>query len=163
MTNYTLLPRASQHKDNLSQSRSTVADVLDGKGIGIFSVKSTDKVHDVVWVLKERRVGALVISDDRDAALGILSERDIIRRMAKTLGLTLPQLVKDLTNRNVEACMPQDRVMEVLKRMSEDRFRHMSVITDGRLGLMIAIGDLVSFRLKELEYETLQMRQMIVG
>ena len=59
MTNHTLLPRASQHKDNLSQSRSTVADVLDGKGIGILSVKSTDKVHDVVWVLKERRVGAL--------------------------------------------------------------------------------------------------------
>ena len=58
-------------------------------------------------MFKERRVGALVISDNRSAALGILSERDIIRPMAKTPGLTLPQLVKDLTNRNVEARMPQ--------------------------------------------------------
>ena len=52
--------------------------------------------------------------------------------------------------------------MDVLKRMSEDRFRHMPVITDGPLGVMIAISDFVQFRLKELEYETLQVRQMIV-
>ena len=101
MTHQTLLPRASQHKDNLSQSRSTFADVLNVKGRSIFSVNSTDTVHDVVWVLKEKRVGALVISDDRGVALGILSERDIIRRMAESPGLTLQQLVKDLKTCNV--------------------------------------------------------------
>jgi predicted transcriptional regulator len=53
--------------------------------------------------------------------------------------------------------------MDVLKRMSKERFRHMPVIIDGRLGGVITIGDLVHFRLKELENEALQMRQMIVG
>lgn len=126
-------------------------------------MQSTDTIHDVVRILKEKRIGALVISDDEGSAKGILSERDIVRSMAEVPGQTLPQLFGDLMTRNVETCTPQDLVMDVLKRLSEGRFRHMPVIADGRLGGMITIGDLVQFRFKELEYEALQMRQMIVG
>ena len=72
-----LSTKSQSVKSKLSQSRSTVANVLNGKGSGAFSVKSTDTIHDVVRILKEKRIGALVISDDQGAALGILSERDI--------------------------------------------------------------------------------------
>ena len=117
----------------------------------------------MVRILKEKRIGALVITDTNGAPQGILSERDIVRRMAETPGQTLPQLVKDLMTREVQTCALDDRLIDVLKRMSEGRFRHMPVVAGGSLCGMITIGDVVQFRLKELEYETLRMKQMIVG
>ena len=148
---------------NLSNSNSTVAHVLKGKGKEVFSVQETDTIYDAVRILKERRIGALIITNNKGLPEGILSERDIVRRMADTPGQTLPQMIGDLMTRNIETCTEQDLVMDILKRMSEGRFRHMPVITSGKLSGMITIGDLVQFRLKELEYQTLQMKQMIVG
>ena len=64
---------------------------------------------------------------------------------------------------NVKTCSPDDYLHDVLKVMSEGRFRHMPVIKDGKLAGMITVGDVVNYRLKELEYEALRMKQMIVG
>lgn len=105
-----LSTKSQSVQSNLSQSQATVADVLNEKESCIFSVKFTHTIHDVVRILKEKSIGALVISNGQGAALGILSERDIVRRMAETLGQTLPQLVGDLMTRNVEACTPQDSI-----------------------------------------------------
>lgn len=160
-TNKTTKSQSTQ--SNLSQSSSTVAEVLHEKGGEVFSVYPTDTIHKVVRILKEKRIGALVITDPNGAPQGILSERDIVRRMAETPGQTLPQLVKDLMTREVQTCALDDRLIDVLKRMSEGRFRHMPVVAGGSLCGMITIGDVVQFRLKELEYETLRMKQMIVG
>jgi len=63
----------------------------------------------------------------------------------------------------VKTCTPEDPLNDVLKTMTEGRFRHMPVISDGNLRGVITIGDVVHFRLKELEYEALRMKQMIVG
>lgn len=150
-------------ESNLSQSHSTVAKLLEGKGDAIFSIRPTDTIREVVRILKEKRIGALVVTDQNGAAQGILSERDIVRRMAETPGQTLPQTVDELMTRDVQTCQPNDLLMDVLKRMTEGRFRHMPVVSEGRLCGMITIGDVVHFRLKELEYEALRMKQMIVG
>jgi CBS domain-containing protein len=154
----------SQSKgSNLSQSQSTVAQVLEGKSQEVFSIRPIDTIHDVVRILKEKRIGALVITDETGAAQGILSERDIVRRMAETPGQTLPQSVGGLMTRKVQTCTPQELLITVLKRMSEGRFRHMPVVQNGRVCGMITIGDVVQYRLQELEYEALRMKQMIVG
>ena len=150
-------------ESNLFQSKSTIANVLENKGCDDFSVQPKDTIYDVVRILKEKHIGALVITNDKGMPEGILSERDIVRRMAETPGQTLPQLAEDLMTRDIEVCTPEDLVMDVLKRMSEGRFRHMPVINNRSLWGMTTIGDLVQFRLKELEYEALQMKQMIVG
>ena len=162
-TNQAFLQKASQYKVIYLKVSLPSQTFSMKRGSCIFPVKFTHTIHDVVRVLKEKSIGALVISNDQGAALGILSERDIVRRMAETLGQTLPQLVGVLMTHNVETCTPQDSILDVLNRMSKGRFRHMPVITDGRLGRIITIGDLVQFWLQELEYEALQMRQMIVG
>ena len=104
-----------------------------------------------------------MVTDQNGALQGILSERDIVRRMADTPGQTLPQSVEALMTREVQTCAPEDRLMDVLKTMTEGRFRHMPVLSDGRLCGVITIGDVVHFRLQELEYEALRMKQMIVG
>lgn len=148
---------------NLSHSQTTVAKLLEGKGDAVFSVRPNDTIHSVVNTLKEMRIGAVVVTDQNGVLQGILSERDIVRRMADTPGQTLPQSVEDLMTKDVQTCTPDDLLNDVLKTMTEGRFRHMPVLTDGKLSGVITIGDVVHFRLKELEYEALRMKQMIVG
>ncbi len=148
---------------NLSHTQTSVAKLLEGKGDAVFSVRPNDTIHSVVNTLKEKRIGAVVVTDQNGTLKGILSERDIVRRMADTPGQTLPQSVEDLMTRDVQSCKPDDLLNDVLKTMTEGRFRHMPVLENDKLCGIITIGDVVHFRLKELEYEALRMKQMIVG
>ncbi|MCW9041794.1 MAG: CBS domain-containing protein [Pseudopelagicola sp.] len=148
---------------NLAHSQTTVAKVIAGKGDDVVSVRPTDTIATVVEVLRDKRIGAVLVTDQDGALVGILSERDIVRRMADTPGQTLPQSVGDLMTGTVQTCGPDEVLTDVLKRMSEGRFRHLPVVDEAGLCGMITIGDVVNYRLKELEYEALQMKQMIVG
>ncbi len=155
--------RSQSVETNLSHTQTTVAKLMEGKGDAVFSVRPNDTIHSVVDILREKRIGAVVVTDQNGALQGILSERDIVRRMAETPGQTLPQSVADLMTTEVKTCSPEDYLNDVLKTMTEGRFRHMPVLSDGNLRGVITIGDVVHFRLKELEYEALRMKQMIVG
>ncbi|UWQ81549.1 CBS domain-containing protein (plasmid) [Leisingera sp. S132] len=150
-------------ESNLSHGQSTVASLLDAKGDAIFAIRPNDTVGHAVEALKEKRIGALVVTDQNGTLQGILSERDIVRRLADTPGHTLPQLVEEIMTREVKTCAPDDLLIDVAKVMNEGRFRHLPVLKDGKLSGMITVGDVVNFRLKELEYEALRMKQMIVG
>ncbi|WP_425045205.1 CBS domain-containing protein [Primorskyibacter sp. S87] len=150
-------------ESNLSHTQSTVEKLLEGKGDAVFAVRPNDTIADVVGILKEKRIGAVVVTDQNGVLQGILSERDIVRRMAETPGQTLPQSVEDLMTSDVQTCAPDYLLMDILKTMTEGRFRHMPVLKDGNLCGMITIGDVVNFRLQELEYEALKLKQMIVG
>ncbi|KIC45770.1 inosine-5-monophosphate dehydrogenase [Ruegeria sp. ANG-S4] len=155
--------RSQSLESNLSHSNTTVAKLLEGKGDTVIAVRPNDTIHSVVDILRDKRIGAVVVTDQNGALQGILSERDIVRRMADTPGQTLPQSVEELMTREVQTCAPEDSLNAVLKTMTEGRFRHMPVLSDGNLRGVITIGDVVHFRLKELEYEALRMKQMIVG
>ena len=149
---------------NLSSTKSSVADLLEKKGNGVISVRPDQTIEDVVLILRDKRIGAVVVTNSDDQILGILSERDIVRKMAETPGQTLPQKVQDLMTKSVVTCTPADPLISVLQRMTEGRFRHMPVIDENaNLHGIVTIGDVVHFRLNELEYEALQMKQMIVG
>ncbi len=148
---------------NLSPTTSTVAHILERKGPGVFSVSPDDTVKTAVEALRDKRIGALLVTDGSGEMVGILSERDIVRKLAETPGQTLPQKVDGLMTRDVTTCTPSDHLVTVLTKMSEGRFRHMPVLEDGQLRGMISIGDVVNYRLNELEYEALKMKQMIVG
>ncbi|MEM7319513.1 MAG: CBS domain-containing protein, partial [Pseudomonadota bacterium] len=103
-------------ESNLSHSLTTVSKLLKGKGEAIFSIRPNDKISDVVQILKEKHIGALVVTDQNGKLQGILSERDIVRRMAETPGQTLPQAVEDLMTKDVVTCTPEDLLNDVLKR-----------------------------------------------
>lgn len=148
---------------NFAAGTTRVHMILDRKGRDVATIHPDGTLHEAVELLRDRRIGALAVTDAAGALVGILSERDIIRRLADTPGTTLPQQVADVMTRSVETCGPDDALVSVLKRMSEGRFRHMPVIDGGALGGMISIGDVVNHRLVELEHETLQLKQLIVG
>lgn len=150
-------------ESNLARGSTTVEKLLAGKGGSVIAIRPQDTISDAVQVLREKRIGALVVTDAAGQLQGILSERDIVRKLAETPGQTLPQKVEDNMTKKVVTCSPSDLLVTVLQRMIEGRFRHMPVIADGRLAGMITIGDVVHFRLNELEHEALQLKQMIVG
>ena len=154
----------SQTSDsNTSKETATVRKILDTKGKDVFALRPQNTLHEAVVMLKEKRIGALLVKGADGKLLGILSERDIVRRLAETPGQTLPQRVEDIMTTSVEVCSPDDPLITVLRKMTEGRFRHMPVIENDNIAGIITIGDVVNYRLNELEYESLKLKQLIVG
>ncbi|MEP2718522.1 CBS domain-containing protein [Pseudophaeobacter sp.] len=150
-------------QSNISHETATVEQLISKKGGTTFTISSSDTLSTAVTVLRDRRIGALLVTGADGALEGILSERDIVRKLAETPGQTLPQSVGENMTAKVETCAPGDALVTVLRRMNEGKFRHMPVVDQGKLCGMLTIGDVVSYRLNELEYEALQLKQMIVG
>lgn len=165
------LRRDDQNERTSSQSVSTnttaaishVSDLLSGKNGAIFSIRPQQTLLEATELLRDHRIGALVVTDANGALIGILSERDIVRKLADTPGKTLPHKVEDVMTKDVETCAPGDDLVSVLKRMTTGRFRHMPVLDGSTLVGLVTIGDVVHFRLNQLEHEALQIKQLIVG
>ncbi|MEM6303924.1 MAG: CBS domain-containing protein [Pseudomonadota bacterium] len=154
----------SQTKNtNLKAESATVGHLLAGKNRDVFTIQPGDTLGRAVEVLRDRRVGALLATDDAGALVGILSERDIVRKLADTPGVTLPKLVDEVMTKEVQTCTEEDDLVSVLRRMTAGKFRHMPVVNGTKLVGMITIGDVITYRLSELEHETLQLKQLIVG
>lgn len=148
---------------NLSAAEARVRHVMEGKSRDIYTIRPQETLHHAVEVLRDKRIGALVVTDAAGALVGILSERDIVRKLADTPGKTLPQKVEDVMTTKVTTCAPEDTLVVVLRRMTDGRFRHMPVVDDDGLVGMLTIGDVVNYRLVALEHEALQLKQLIVG
>ncbi len=170
-TSYQAPKRGDQPKRTMSQSAGsnlahaepTVATLLASKGGAVFGIAPSETLKAAVEMLRDKHVGALLVMDGDGNLKGILSERDIVRKLAETPGQTLPQTVEENMTTKVEVCEPAETMVSVLKRMSQGRFRHMPVVENEEVKGMVTIGDVVNFRLTQLEHEALQMKQMIVG
>ena len=148
---------------NTTHGNARVRDLLRGKTGTLHTIRPQQTLHEAVEMLRDHNIGALPVTDATGALIGILSERDIVRKLADTPGRTLPHKVEEVMTRKVETCVAEELLVTVLKRMTEGRFRHMPVVEGEALVNLVTIGDLVHFRLTELELEALQIKQLIVG
>lgn len=130
----------------------------------IVTIGPDQTVEEAAQLLARRRIGAVVVSKNGRTALGILSERDILRVLGENGAGSLQGQVADLMTRKLVTCVTGDDALSVLDRMTQGRFRHMPVVDDegGMIGL-ISIGDVVSARLKELNAEKEALTGMIMG
>ena len=141
-----------------------VAHILKGKASdGVHTIAPDAQVAQAAGVLSELKIGSLVVSSDGRHAVGILSERDIVREVGKRGPGCLEEPVSAMMTSKLQTCKSGDTADSILERMTDGRFRHMPVVEDGKLCGMVTIGDVVNFRLNELEHEALQLKQMIVG
>ncbi len=137
--------------------------LLRTKGYGVATVAPQETITSAAAKLASERIGALVISDDGNNVLGILSERDIARAVPEH-GPALGGLaVRELMTRDVVTCSPADGVAQLMAVMTERRIRHLPVLRDGVLCGIISIGDVVKQRLGEMENEAEAMREYIAG
>jgi len=109
-----------------------------------------------VALLAEHNVGALVVSVDGTSVDGIVSERDVVRRLAADESL-LEETVADIMTEAVHRCTPDQPVTDLMVLMTDHRIRHVPVVEDGRLTGIISIGDVVKSRIGELEFERDQL------
>ncbi|MFY0595289.1 MAG: CBS domain-containing protein [Cognatishimia sp.] len=148
---------------NLSTADAKVGDILGQKGNAIYSIRPQDTIGHAVEVLRDKRIGAVVVTDANGALVGILSERDIVRKLADTPGRTLPHKVEEVMTKDVQTISPEETLVSALQMMTKGRFRHVPVTDASGLIGMITIGDVVNHRLTALELEALQLKQLIVG
>ena len=141
-----------------------VKHILKLKGSAtIDTIRPDATVADAAAQLAERRIGALVVSQSGDDIAGIVSERDVVRALARRAAGCLDMTVSELMTGAVETCEPGDNANSVLERMTAGRFRHMPVLDNGKMVGLVSIGDVVKARISEIERENEAMANMLGG
>ncbi len=131
--------------------------ILDRKGRDVATIAPGAPVRAAVEQLGSANVGALVVSDDGSTVAGIISERDVVRRLAADGPALLDAPVSSIMQADVHTCTSADPVDDLMHRMTEHRIRHLPVVDDGRLVGIISIGDVVKTHVDALETEREQL------
>jgi len=138
-----------------------IQEVLVRKAPGVLTVPAQTPVRDLLRRLAEHHIGALVVSPDGSTVTGIVSERDVVRRLVVTGTALLDQPVSQIMTARVRTCSLTDTVEELMVLMTQLRFRHVPVVDGGRLVGIVSIGDVVKQRLGELQTERDQLSAYI--
>jgi CBS domain-containing protein len=138
-----------------------IREVIRGKGDRVVTVAPDATVRDLLALLAEHNVGALVVSADGSSVSGIVSERDVVRRLHDADTGLLDQKVSAIMTTEVRTVEPEEHVDDLMRLMTDHRIRHVPVLVDGRLAGIVSIGDVVKQRLGELEDERDQLSRYI--
>jgi CBS domain-containing protein len=139
----------------------TVKAILSAKGGNVVTIEPNTNVLTAAKLLAERRIGALVVTGPDHRVVGIVSERDIVQRLAEQGASALELSLTDVMTRKVMTCTPADTISSVMERMTAGKFRHLPVVEQGRLTGIVSIGDVVKHRLQEMESEQSALRDYI--
>jgi CBS domain-containing protein len=140
-----------------------VSQILKAKGDLVFTLSPGETLQSAAALLHSRRVGALVVLDPEDQVVGIFSERDLVRAMAKEGAAALQRPVSAWMTAEVLFADPKEAVDQLLARMTDRRVRHLPVCRDGRLVGIVSIGDLVKAKIAEAEAEAEGLKHYIAG
>jgi CBS domain-containing protein len=140
-----------------------VAAMLDAKGREVITTPATITIADAADALAKHKIGALVVVDIAGRLSGIVSERDIVRAVARSGGAALGERLSSIMTREVVTCREAETVNEVMGRMTHGRFRHLPVVEGGKLVGLVSIGDVVKARISEVEREAEDMRSYIAA
>ena len=138
-----------------------ISDLLRRKGSLVVTVRPDQSVSELLALLAEHKVGALVVSADGTTLNGIVSERDVVRRLHEYGPGLLQAPVQDIMTAQVHTCPPDTDLEELMRVMTTGRFRHVPVIESGQLVGIISIGDVVKHRIDELQSERDQLTAYI--
>jgi len=138
----------------------SVKRILDDKGGDVETSSAETSVHEIAKVLADRKIGAVVILDGSQIA-GILSERDIVRAVARDGNAALEKPARAYMTEKVVTCALSETNDDVMHKMTDGRFRHLPVVDNDQLIGIVSIGDVVKRRIAEVEREASEMRNYI--
>ncbi len=141
----------------------TVACILKSKGADVAHVSPSDSIATVSALLAARRIGAVLVLDAAGQLLGIVSERDIVRVLARDGAATLGMTAAQLMTSSLVTVTPATTVAEAMTLMSANRVRHLPVLRDGALAGLVSIGDIVKTRLEQQAHEVDSLRAYVSG
>ncbi len=140
-----------------------VIKILQSKGADVFAVSAAMTVKDAVDVLGEKNIGAVIVKDAAGKVTGILSERDVVRRIRSDGPSILAKSVADCMTASPITCGPEAELDDILAKMTERRIRHLPVVENGRLIGVISIGDVVKIKIDNAEREAAALREYIAS
>jgi CBS domain-containing protein len=140
-----------------------ISDVLRVKGGQVVTVTPDTDVRQLLTVLAQHRIGAVVVSQDGISVDGIVSERDIVRALAERGAAVMSEPVTAIHTAEVHTVAPESHLEDVMRIMTEHRVRHVPVLVDGGLRGIVSIGDVVKSRIDELESERAALTNYISG
>lgn len=134
-----------------------INDVLQRKSSqDVVTISPDATVRELLALLSEHNIGALVVSGDGSELAGIVSERDVVRRLHSDEGV-LDAPVSQIMTASVHSAQPDQQLDELMALMTEHRIRHVPVVADGRLAGIVSIGDVVKHKISQLEFERDQL------
>lgn len=136
-----------------------INDVIRHKGADVVTVGPEATVGELLDLLSQHGIGALVVSADGHSVHGIVSERDVVRHLQSRGASVLEAPVSAIMTPEVSTCAPGDDIEALMRQMTDLRVRHVPVVVEGRLRGIVSIGDLVKHRIDELKSE----RDELVG
>ena len=141
----------------------TVKHILDQKGRNVVTVSPTMVTEEAVRFLADNKIGAVVVTGPGGKIAGILSERDIVRAVAKKGAAALTAPISDIMTSKVTTCGQSHSVNQVMELMTNGRFRHLPVEEGGKLIGIISIGDVVRRRIEDVEREAAEIKAYIAS
>lgn len=138
-----------------------ISEIIGSKGSTVVTLSETESLETAAQILDEKRIGAAVVVSDDRRVLGVLSERDIIRRIAQNGAAALYMKVADAMTRNVVTTTPDATLDDGLEIMTDRRIRHLPVLASGKLAGIVSIGDLVKRKIASVEAEADAMKAYI--
>ena len=139
----------------------TVRAILSRKGRDVATIAPTVNLSEAVRLLAQRRIGAVVVTGPDSRVAGILSERDIVRSLSERGPAALDDNVAAVMTRKVMTCTEAETVAAIMERMTAGKFRHVPVIEQDQIVGIVSIGDVVKYRLQEMEHESAALRDYI--
>ena len=138
-----------------------VKAILEGKGRNVQTIGPDDTLASAIKRLADHKIGALVVTNGDRKIAGILSERDIVRVIAKHGAAALDYNVGQAMTAKVKSCTENHTINQVMEIMTQGRFRHLPIEKDGQLDGIISIGDVVKKRIEEVEREAEEIKQYL--
>ena len=140
-----------------------VEHILQSKGADVFAVSGATTVKEAVDLLGEKNIGAVVVKDGAGAVSGILSERDVVRRLKSEGAGVLARPVSDCMTKAPITCTRETSLDELMGLMTRKRIRHVPVVENGALVGMVSIGDVVKRKIDEIESEAAALKEYIAS
>jgi CBS domain-containing protein len=140
-----------------------IDQILKVKGTGVTTVSAAERIDTVARLLDDAKIGAVVAVSETGDVAGVLSERDIVRQLARHGESALGLPVSDAMTRDVITGTPTDTLEHCLSVMTDRRIRHLPILKDGRLAGIISIGDLVKWKIAETEAEAESLKSYLAS
>ena len=138
-----------------------VRDVLAIKGKAVIAIRPNDTINALCKLLREKRIGATIVSSDGRKIEGVISERDVAYGLAVHGAALDTMLVSTLMTKTVITCTPDDRVANVASTMLSRNIRHIPVEADGHAAGMVSIRDVLNMRVVDLQQTAAQLRTFV--
>jgi CBS domain-containing protein len=139
----------------------TAQTLLDRKGTAVHDIQPAASIADAARLLSDHDIGALVVTNADGVTVGIISERDIVRVLSVHGRAALETPVAEVMTRKVMTCSRKEKVVDIMRRMTEGRLRHLPVVEENKVVGVVSIRDIVELRLEQIERDADALREYI--